>query len=113
MGTSVKFSDSSLNNISENDESSDFHEISSIPSTSSSKQSNMTLIDASCLSPLLRKVISEHEDKLFARLEQTFNLNKNDLKNSVKSPRRSPRFLPKEQTPPSTQNNNAPTGCQI
>ena len=76
-----KFSDS-LNNLSEEDIS----EISSIPS-SSSKASNMTLIDASCLSPLLRKVIAEHEDKLIERLQQTLKIN---------SPRRSPRLLKKD-----------------
>ena len=75
-----KFSES-LNNLSEEDIS----EISSIPS-SSSKASNMTLIDASCLSPLLRKVIAEHEDKLIERLQQTLKIN---------SPRRSPRLLKK------------------
>ena len=71
-GTISKFSDSrnsSLNNISE--EEMNNLETSSIPS---SKQSNMTLVDASCLSPLLRKYFAEHEDKLVQRLQQTLNM---------------------------------------
>ena len=71
-GTISKFSDSrdsSLNNISEEEMSN--LETSSIPS---SKQSNMTLVDASYLSPLLRKYFAEHEDKLVQRLQQTLNM---------------------------------------
>ena len=75
--TISKFSDSrdsSLNNISEEEMSN--LETSSIPS---SKQSNMTLVDASYLSPLLRKYFAEHEDKLVQRLQQTLNM-KNSLR---------------------------------
>jgi len=95
----------SLENISESDET--LSEISSIypPSAVSSVTStvtkavsdmghNMTLLDATVLSPMIRRVLKEQQDQFMQRLEQTLLLQKTKTpnKSSPKLARRSPRL---------------------
>ena len=53
----------------------------------------MTVLDATLLSPIIRRVLSEREDRLFQRLEETLKMKpKTPHKSSPKVLRRSPRL---------------------
>jgi len=112
----------SLENISESEEESltqskeeeSMSEISTIyppsstgssvlPSISASKitselsRNNMTVLDASVLSPMIRRVLQEQQDQFMNRLEQTLlqQKTKTPNKSSPKNLRHSPRLCPK------------------
>lgn len=85
-----QFSNESLENISENEET--LSELSSIypPKIDFSQNPNLTVLDASVLSPIMKK-LQEQQNEFLARLEQTLLKNKTKTPNKS-SPRRSPRI---------------------
>ena len=52
----------------------------------------MTVLDATLLSPIIRRVLSEREDRLFQRLEETLKMKSKTPHKSSPVLRRSPRL---------------------
>ena len=64
-------------------------------------RNNMTVLDASVLSPMIRRVLQEQQDQFMHRLEQTLMQQKTKTpnKSSPKNLRRSPRLCHKNDDP--------------
>lgn len=94
FSTVNKKASESLDRIEESAEEESLSEISSIypPSSASKGSSNMTVLDASILSPMIRRVISEQQSQFLSRLEETLRLGRKNMTPNRSSPRRSPRL---------------------